>query len=328
MDADSLRRGIVDHLHYSIGRPAAALRPEHYYRALALAVRDRMQDQQGRDHPDFAGPRPEGRVLSLGRVPDRAAARQQPAQPRHRRRRRARRCRSSARTSTSCSRCEEEPGLGNGGLGRLAACYLDSLATLEHPGDRLRHPLRVRHLRSGDPRRLAGRGDRQLAATRQPVGDRRSPRSSYQVGFGGHTEQLHRRDGPRSRPLDPGAGRQGRRLRHAGARLRRNTVQHAAAVEREARESFDLDAFNVGDYYRAVEEKVSSETITKVLYPERRAQAGKQLRLEQQYFFVSCSLQDILRMLDDHGRRPSRASPRQVRGPAQRHPPGARASPS
>ena len=66
MDADSLRRGIVDHLHYSIGRPAAALRPEHYYRALALAVRDRMQDQQGRDHPDFAGPRPEGHVLSLG----------------------------------------------------------------------------------------------------------------------------------------------------------------------------------------------------------------------------------------------------------------------
>ena len=64
----------------------------------------------------------------------------------------------------------------------------------------------------------------------------------------------------------------------------------------EATESFDFDAFNVGDYYGAVDQKVASETISKVLYPNDEPEAGKQLRLAQQYFFVSCSLQDMIRL--------------------------------
>ena len=64
----------------------------------------------------------------------------------------------------------------------------------------------------------------------------------------------------------------------------------------EAAESFDFDAFNVGDYYGAVNEKVKSETISKVLYPNDEPDAGKELRLAQQYFFVSCSLQDMVRL--------------------------------
>jgi starch phosphorylase len=70
----------------------------------------------------------------------------------------------------------------------------------------------------------------------------------------------------------------------------------------EATESFDFDAFNVGDYYRAVDQKVSSETISKVLYPNDEPEAGKELRLSQQYFFVSCSLQDMIRLQAMRGR--------------------------
>ena len=64
----------------------------------------------------------------------------------------------------------------------------------------------------------------------------------------------------------------------------------------EATESFDFEAFNVGDYYGAVDEKIISETISKVLYPNDEPEAGKRLRLAQQYFFVSCSLQDMIRL--------------------------------
>ncbi|MGH7809005.1 MAG: glycogen/starch/alpha-glucan phosphorylase, partial [Candidatus Binatia bacterium] len=64
----------------------------------------------------------------------------------------------------------------------------------------------------------------------------------------------------------------------------------------EATESFDFEAFNVGDYYGAVDEKIISETISKVLYPNDEPEVGKRLRLAQQYFFVSCSLQDMIRM--------------------------------
>ena len=70
----------------------------------------------------------------------------------------------------------------------------------------------------------------------------------------------------------------------------------------EAVESFDFEDFNVGDYYGAVQEKVVSETLSKVLYPNDEPEIGKRLRLAQQYFFVSCSLQDMLRLLDDEGR--------------------------
>src|ERR1700728_1378527 len=132
MGAPALQRAISDHLRYSVGRPAAALRPEHYYRALALAVRDRMQDRRvastqtsldlGRKVTCYLsaeflmGPQLGNNLLNL-------------------------RMEHAAKTALAAMgqdldevlACEAEPGLGNGGLGRLAACYLDSLATLERP---------------------------------------------------------------------------------------------------------------------------------------------------------------------------------------------------
>ena len=97
-----------------------------------------------------------------------------------------------------------------------------------------------------------------------------------------------------------------------------NTVNVLRLWKAEAAESFDFAAFNVGDYYRAVEQKVASENLTKVLYPNDEALKGKRLRLEQQYFFVSCSLQDMIRLHLDSGASARRRSTR-IRGAAQRH---------
>jgi starch phosphorylase len=132
LDADALRQAITDHLRYSIGRPAAVLTPEHYYRALALAVRDRMQQRwiaTTQTYLDLSrkvscylsaeflmGPQLGNNLLNLQIEEDARAA-----------------LAALGRDLDEVLACEEEPGLGNGGLGRLAACYLDSLATLERP---------------------------------------------------------------------------------------------------------------------------------------------------------------------------------------------------
>jgi starch phosphorylase len=190
---------------------------------------------------------------------------------------------------------EEEPGLGNGGLGRLAACYMDSLSTVQIPaiGYGIRYEFGIfdqeihdgwqveksdTWLKNGNPWEL-------------PRYRLRLP-----VKFGGHTEQYQDEHG----------------------RLRVRWVPHMEVVgvaydtpilgygvgnvnllrlwKSEAPESFDFQSFNVGDYYGAVHAKMEAETISKVLYPNDEPEAGKELRLKQQYFFVSCSLQDMVRL--------------------------------
>ena len=251
---------------------------------------------------------------------------QQPAQPRHRARPRARRCAALGQDLDELLEQEEEPGLGNGGLGRLAACYLDSLATLGVPGDRLRHPLRVRHLRPGDPRRLAGRDHRQVAALRQPVGDRAGRRSPIDVNFGGHTETYTDDAGPLSRALGPGPGGQGRGLRHAGPRLPASTpATRCGCGSAEAVESFDFEAFNVGDYYRAVEREGRLGDITKVLYPNDEPEAASGCASRSSTSSSPARCRTCCASIDCSG-EPAGDLPREVRRPAQRHP--SRRSPS
>ena len=98
-----------------------------------------------------------------------------------------------------------------------------------------------------------------------------------------------------------------------------NTCNTLRLWKSEAVESFDFQDFNVGDYYGAVEQKMISETLSKVLYPNDEPEIGKRLRLAQQYFFVSCSLQDMLRLLDMK-ERTGRAPPGPVRRATERHP--------
>ncbi|WP_439400502.1 glycogen/starch/alpha-glucan phosphorylase (plasmid) [Bradyrhizobium sp. PMVTL-01] len=191
---------------------------------------------------------------------------------------------------------EEEPGLGNGGLGRLAACYMDSLATLNVPaiGYGIRYEFGIfdqvirdgwqvevtdKWLRFGNPWEIV----------RSEI--------AFEVKFGGRTEPYHDEAGRYRVRWLPEKVVKGIAYDTPIPGYRVPTTNLLRLWKAEATESFDFEAFNVGDYYRAVDEKVISETISKVLYPNDEPEAGKQLRLAQQYFFVSCSLQDMIRLL-------------------------------
>lgn len=192
---------------------------------------------------------------------------------------------------------EEEPGLGNGGLGRLAACYLDSLATLEIPamGYGIRYEYGIfdqdirdgwqieitdKWLRYGNPWEIA------------------RPEWAVEVKFGGHIETFVDEHGHSRKRWVPYKEVLGIPYDTPVLGYKVNTANTLRLWKAEAIESFDFEAFNKGDYLGAVHEKSASENITKVLYPNDDVSQGKELRLEQQFFFVSCSLQDMIRIME------------------------------
>lgn len=190
---------------------------------------------------------------------------------------------------------EEEPGLGNGGLGRLAACYLDSLATLEIPsvgyGIRYEFGIFDQELRDGWQ---VERTDKWLRLG-NPWEIAR-PESVLDVKFGGHTEPYSDEQGNYRVRWVPNHIVRGVAYDTPILGYRVGTCNTLRLWRASATESFDLQAFNHGDYYRAVEDKMVSENVTKILYPNDEQLQGRQLRLEQQYFFVSCSMQDMVRL--------------------------------
>src|SRR6516162_56588 len=198
---------------------------------------------------------------------------------------------------------EEEPGLGNGGLGRLAACYLDSLATLQVPaigyGIRYEFGLFEQAIRDGWQ---VERTDKWLRYGNPWEVVR--PEIYYEVKLGGHTEQWTDEKGHHRVRWVPDNVVKGEAYDTPILGYRVGTSNLLRLWKAEAVESFDFAAYNQGDYYRAVEEKMSSENITKVLYPNDELTQGKVLRLQQQFFFVSCSLQDWLRVHQALGGRP------------------------
>jgi starch phosphorylase len=195
---------------------------------------------------------------------------------------------------------EEEPGLGNGGLGRLAACYLDSLATLEMPaigyGIYYEFGIFDQEIRDGAQVEVTDKWLQKgypWAITRADV--------TPVVSFGGHTEAFTDAQGRYRVRWFPTRRVMGVPCDTPVPGFRVNTCNTLRLWKSEALESFEFQEFNIGDYYGAVHEKVASETLSKVLYPNDEPESGKRLRLEQQYFFVSCSLQDILRLLQLKG---------------------------
>lgn len=190
---------------------------------------------------------------------------------------------------------EDEPGLGNGGLGRLAACYMDSLATLEIPaiGYGIRYEFGIFNQEIHDGWQVE-KSDRWLRLGYPWEISR--PEITFEVKLGGRTEPYVDESGRYSVRWIPERVVLGTPCDTLVQGYQVGTVNMLRLWKAEAHESFDFQAFNVGDYYRAVNEKIVSENITKVLYPNDEPAAGKQLRLEQQYFFVSCSLQDMIRL--------------------------------
>jgi glycogen phosphorylase len=191
---------------------------------------------------------------------------------------------------------EPEPGLGNGGLGRLAACFIDSLATLEIPtlAYGIRYEFGIFHQEIVDGWQVE-RTDKWL--TLGNPWEIARPEWAVEVQLGGHTEQYVDDLGRRRVRWVPAKTVNGVPYDTPILGFRNNTANTLRLWRAEAPESFDFAVFNRGDYYGAVNQKVISENLSKVLYPNDQETRGKELRLEQQYFFVSCSLQDMFRVL-------------------------------
>jgi starch phosphorylase len=191
---------------------------------------------------------------------------------------------------------EDEPGLGNGGLGRLAACYLDSLATLEIPalgyGIRYEFGIFNQDIVDGQQVELTDKWLRFGNPWELP-----RPEWAVEVKLGGHTHRYTDDQGRTRHQWIPSWTVIGTPYDTPILGYLNNTANTLRLWRAEAPESFDLSTFNRGDYWGAVNKKVMSENITKVLYPNDEQIQGKELRLQQQYFFVSCSLQDMLRIM-------------------------------
>jgi starch phosphorylase len=187
-----------------------------------------------------------------------------------------------------------EPGLGNGGLGRLAACFLDSLATLDIPcvGYGIRYEFGIFRQSFQDGWQVE-KPDSWLHYGNP--WEFPQPDDMVEVYFGGHTEHTLDAQGQLCVRWVSDQKIQGEPYHTMVPGYETGTVNMLRLWRARASEEFDFQLFDEGDYARAVEQKVQSENITKVLYPNDNTPQGKALRLKQQYFFVACSLHDIIR---------------------------------
>ena len=197
------------------------------------------------------------------------------------------------RSMESATEMENDAALGNGGLGRLAACFLDSMATMDIPaagyGIRYEYGMFKQSIEQGqqveNPDNWLRYGN---------VWEFQRPEATYNIQFYGHVVPVKEGKNIAQHWVNtqhvvamaydvpvPGYGTQ--------------TVNNLRLWSAKASKDFDLRQFNDGNYDEAVEERTDSETISRVLYPNDASASGRELRLKQQYFFVSASIQDILR---------------------------------
>lgn len=287
-DPASLRQAIVDKLMFQVGKDPSAARPEDWLHAAAYAVRDRLVARWMRTtHAQYDQDAKRVYYMSMeflmGRAFDNAVLaldlRQEVQQA----------LADLGADMDVLAALEPDAALGNGGLGRLAACFLDSMATLGIPG--YGYGIRYDY---GMFRQVIQDG-RQVETpdywlTRGNPWEFARPEVVYRVQFGGHVTH----EAGRHRWVDsddvvamaydsivPGYGTDAT-----------NTLRLWSA---KATEEINLAAFNRGNYMGAVESKNHSENVSRVLYPDDSTPSGRELRLRQEYFFVSASVQDLLR---------------------------------
>jgi starch phosphorylase len=290
----ALKQAYIDNLFYTQGRFPEVATPNDLYMAAAYTVRDRLLErwiataraykQQSARTVSYLsaefllGPHLANNMINLGIT---EVAREAG--------------RELGLNFEQILDTEEEPGLGNGGLGRLAACYMDSLATLQIPaiGYGIRYEFGIFDQDIVDGWQVE-KGDTWLR-NGNPWEIRR-PKLSFPVGFGGHVEGYMDEHGISRRRWVPALLVNGVAYDTAILGYGVSNANLLRLWKSEAPESFNFQAFNVGDYYGAVHAKMEAETISKVLYPNDEPETGKELRLKQQYFLVSCSLQDMIRL--------------------------------
>ncbi|WP_404783488.1 glycogen/starch/alpha-glucan phosphorylase [Altericista sp. CCNU0014] len=299
LGVDILKRSFLDNLFYVLGKFPGLASQNDYYQALAYTVRDRMLQRWINTAATYTnagsrtvaylsaeflmGPHLGNNLVNLG-IYDQT---------------------KQAMTELGLDfdellEQEEEPGLGNGGLGRLAACYLDSLATLDIPsigyGIRYEFGIFAQDIKDGWQIELTDKWLRAGNPWELP-----RPEWAVPVKIGGHTEHYVDNRGVKRVRWAPYQVLKGIPYDTPILGYQTNTANTLRLWTAQAPESFDFGAFNSGDYLGAVHEKVFSENISKVLYPNDDGSQGKLLRLTQQIFFVSCSLQDMIRILGRQG---------------------------
>ncbi|MFO0594234.1 MAG: glycogen/starch/alpha-glucan phosphorylase [Myxococcaceae bacterium] len=290
---ESLRRAFTEHIEFTRGKNFDSAGAWDRYTALALTVRDRLARgwvQTARRA--YQGDAKRAYYLSaeylLGRAlgnnlinmglwePTREALRHLGVD------------------LTTLLELEPDAGLGNGGLGRLAACFLDSLATLDMPavgyGIRYEFGIFSQEIIKGYQVERADEWLKFGNPWEMVRPDRIVP-----VRFFGHVEQTQLPDGRMASQWVGGKTVLGVPWDTPIAGFGAKTVNTLRLWQARASAEFDFALFNDGDYERSVVEKNDSEVISKVLYPNDQNQAGKELRLKQEYFFVACSIADIMR---------------------------------
>ncbi|MCX8087588.1 MAG: glycogen/starch/alpha-glucan phosphorylase [Rhodocyclaceae bacterium] len=299
LSEESIRLAFLDNLFYVQGRFLEVASENDQYQALAYTIRDRLLHRwvatvrtYQQTNPRtvcylsaeyLPGPYTANNLLNLGITETTR--------------------RALARLGLDLDRLiehEEEPGLGNGGLGRLAACFMDSLATLEIPaiGYGIRYEFGIFNQRIENGEQIETTDNWLRYGNPWEV---RRPHVAYDVMLGGHTEFYRDEAGALRVRWHPAETFRGVAIDTPILGHGVNTVNLLRLWSAEAAEGFDFHAFNQGDYYGAVVREVRSETISKVLYPNDEPEIGKRLRLLQQHFFVTCSLQDMLRIFKSTG---------------------------